>query len=79
MYPDCSAFGVEIAGHIEQTTHPEKQAENKKRSAMPNKCQVIHERSANYIRAAPMTLISDPGEEARLLCTAKRFPWYYFL
>ena len=74
MYPDCSTFGVEIAGHTEQLT--QKQAENKKWSAPPSK-QVSGntcKRSANVIRAALTTLISDPGEEAKFLDTDGNWP-----
>ena len=69
LYADCSAFGIEIGEHIDQTS---KQAENKKRSAPPSNevSGKTCKRTANDKRTALTTLISDallPGEESKFL------------
>ena len=66
LYADCSALGIEIGEHIDQTS---KQAENKKRSAPPSNevSGKTCKRTANDKRTALTTLISDallPGEES---------------
>ena len=66
---DCSALGIEIGEHIDQTS---KQAENKKRSAPPSNevSGKTCKRTANDKRTALTTLISDallPGEESKFL------------
>ena len=70
LYTDCSAFGIEIAEH---------QAENKKRSAPPSNevSAKTSKRTANDIRAALTTLISDallPGEESKFIDSDGNWP-----
>ena len=62
LYADCSALGIEIGKHIDQTS---KQAENKKRSAPPSNevSGKTCKRTANDKRSDALL----PGEESKFL------------